>query len=576
MSITKSAKYREVTFGQIQGKATFDGTLCSALRADRESESNFIWPNPKYQKNIAGFFRDILGINPWEKQLEVFAAIESGETFIQVPSGHKTGKSNSAAGLSLWNACSFDDSRSIMTSTTDHQVNNILWREFRILHSRAGRCYACKQAEPGNPSPCEHSAVIPGTPAEVARSGWKLPGAFNEVYGFTSKEAESFAGISGPRLLFIGDEATGIKNKIFETIEGNMAGGNCVCVTYSNPTRDAGWFFDMCVRKKLGTTIEISSEDSPNVKAGKIIIPGLASLEWLDQQAQRWGRDSEWWRVRVQGKFAHVSDKIPFSLSLIDDAKIRWTDKPSGVLEPLTLGVDVAGMGDDDFVVTLRRGMWVSEQLEGFKGTDKEQAEYVANLARANRRGGERVTVVYDAEGTVGWEFSRAFRDYIHENKLSWVNARAVRSSRAATREPHKFHLISAELVDTGRRWLLAGGAIPTSYKLEEELHAWRFHMRDGDRKNGSRVTVDKDEVKETVGRSPDRADSLFLATWTWSAVLEDAPKDDIQAPRIEREPRERSAEHGDVPALRPDWGRPAGQETDTADESFRPLGPWG
>lgn len=575
MTTSKATKYRDVVFGSIQGRATFGSVTSAALRADIESESVHHWPNQRYQKDIAGFFRDILGINPWHKQEEVFAALEAGETFIQVPSGHKTGKSLSAAGLSLWNACSFDDSRTILTSSTDRQVNVILWREFRKLHKRSGRCYNCKVAEPGNLAPCEHSQIIPGKPADVARSGFKLPGTFNEVFGFTSKEAEGFAGISGPRLLFIVDEASGVEDKIFETIEGNMAGGNAVVLSYSNPTRRAGWFYNACKRNPIGTTIQISSEDSPNVTAGEIVIPGLASLPWIEKMAKRWGRDSEWWQVRVKGEFGELSDLVPFSLDLIATAKMRWTPKPPDPTAPLTLSIDVAGDGlsSDDFVVFKRRGLWTSEALEGFKGDAQKQADYIMEMAEAERVNGETITIAFDAEGSAGWDFYLAIRDRTW--KLDWIILKPVRSSKGAVRQPHLYHRVSAELVAAGKKYLEAGGAIAENPRLEEELHAWRFGMTTGDLKKGSRVTVNKEDVKELIGRSPDRSDAFFIAAWTWEAAA--AGEDDLPVVETKAaEVHERSAERGDIPALRPDWDRAPGRD-DSADEgAFRPLGPWG
>src|SRR5690606_31880088 len=137
--------------------------------------------------------------------------------------------------LAHWFYGSFDDARVIMTSTTARQVDQILWREVKMLRARSGWCVACKRGNqrrreenPINPEliarPCQHSALIREVPGELARTGMKSAD-FREIVGFTAKEAEAVAGISGRNLLYIVDEASGVAQAIFEAIEGNRAGG---------------------------------------------------------------------------------------------------------------------------------------------------------------------------------------------------------------------------------------------------------------------------------------------------------------------------------------------------------------
>src|SRR5690606_35865340 len=112
---------------------------------------------------------------------------------VAVSSGHKCGKSMSAAILSLWYYCSFPNARAIMSSTTARQVDQILWRELKMVRTRGGKCVACKAADPEDRKiarPCPHSALIEGDIGELARTGLKSPD-FREVFGFTAREAEA-------------------------------------------------------------------------------------------------------------------------------------------------------------------------------------------------------------------------------------------------------------------------------------------------------------------------------------------------------------------------------------------------
>jgi phage terminase large subunit len=308
-----------------------------------------------------------------------------------------------------------------------------------------------------------------------------------------------------------------------------------------------------------------------------VLIPGLATAKYIETMRERWGEDSEWYRVRVKGQFSDLSSDTPFNVTLLTAATMRWLSSWVTSADSLVLGVDVAGDGlkSDDFVVAPRRGMTIGELHQGFKGDATAQADHVLELAKQYRRGDELVTICFDAEGLAGWNFYQAIHALRDGNP--WLQLKPVRTSKNAIRRPHMFKRISAEIVECGKRWLDAGGAIPTENKLLEELHAWRFFLEQERGQKGALIYVDKDDVKKKVGRSPDRADAVFLAIWPWGGD-EDTTSDHVEAPAaVAVAVEERSADLGIVQALRPDWGkRPTDLYDDGDVDAVRPLGPWG
>src|SRR5262249_24875109 len=142
------------------------------------------WPSARYRVDPVAFFREVLGIVPWSRQVELIEAVRDHPP-VNVRSGHKLSKSCRPAGIALWFFCSFEDARVVMSSVTSRQVDAILWRELSMRHARA---------------------LIPigGEISKLARSGLKARD-FREVVGFTAKEAEAVAGISGRNLLYILD-----------------------------------------------------------------------------------------------------------------------------------------------------------------------------------------------------------------------------------------------------------------------------------------------------------------------------------------------------------------------------------
>src|SRR5689334_22730463 len=142
------------------------------------------WPSPDYRDDPARFFREVLGIEPWARQVELLEAIRDNAR-VACKSGHRVAKSNSCAGAGLWFYCSFEDARVILTAPTMHQVDDVLWLETRKMHVRSGKCVACKAEDPHHrtiPVPCPHSTVVDGAPNDLARSGL-VSADFREIRG---------------------------------------------------------------------------------------------------------------------------------------------------------------------------------------------------------------------------------------------------------------------------------------------------------------------------------------------------------------------------------------------------------
>jgi len=373
-----------------------------------------------------------------------------------------------------------------MTSSSYRQVNGILWKELKRLHRRA---------------------LIPigGRLAETPETGLQLSDG-REIVGFSTNEPEKMAGISGSELLFIADEASGIEEQIFEAIEGNRAGGARLAM-FSNPTRTSGYFFDAFHSKRdFWKTIHVSSEETPNVTEGRIVIPGLATREWVEEKRLEWGPEYEaspLYRVRVRGEFPSQSADSVIGLSLVDAATKRWaTTEGVGRLE---LGVDVAEFGDDETVIYPRRGLKLYQPtvLQSMDAVDV--AGKVLEVVKQHRNSSEhnertRPIVKVDVIG-VGSGVAAVLE------RSKEVSVIRVNSSRRASNED-EYHNLRAELWGRMRDFLKAGGAIPPDPKLETELVAPTYSF---DAK--ARMVVEaKERFKKRLGRSPDRADAAALA----------------------------------------------------------------
>lgn len=454
------------------------------------------WPSPRYRKDPVAFAREVLGVEPWDKQVEILEAVRDHKR-VAVRSGHKVSKSHSAAIIALWFFCSFPDARVVMTSVTARQVDEILWRECKKLHARA-------------------LVPIDGEPRELARSGLKGEG-FREIVGFTAKEAEAVAGISGANLLYLPDEASGIPDAIFEAIEGNRAGGARLCM-FSNPTRTEGEFYEAFTsptKSPFFKLIHISSEDTPNVREGREVIPGLATKEWVEEKRAEWGEDSALFQVRVRGNFVRNETKKIFSLHLIGEAEKRWHETPA--LGRLFVGIDPAGagMGGDETAFALRRGLKVTEVSTARGLSPADHLTRLLGFLKQHRTKREPApVVVLDATGDVGTKVRNELRAHVARHSADFVLVE-VDVSRYANRQPQVYKFVRDEVLENLRRWMVDGGAIPEDAKLAKELHSPTFDAaaKFGPDSNRLKATH-KDDLRKMLGRSPDRMDAVALSVW--------------------------------------------------------------
>lgn len=461
------------------------------------------WPSERYRLDPEAFAIEVLGIRLTVQQVQILLAVRD-HMRVAVASGHKVGKSVTDAVVALWFFCTHDEARVVMSSVTARQVDQILWRELRMLHRRAIK-------------------PIGGELRELARSGLKSAD-FREIVGFTAREAEAVAGISGRNLLYVLDEASGIGDDINEAIEGNRAGGARVLMT-SNPTRSEGFFFDAFHKLKQTEDnpkgvhcIQVSSEDSPNVIEGRNVVPGLATRDWVDEKRREWGEDSPLYAVRVRGEFVRREQGKVVSLHTIGLAEQRWADAScEGVL---TIGLDPAGEGvdGDESVFAPRRGLRVIE-LVAFRGLSADaHLVHLLNIVREHKTPKERPRVVLDRSGPIGAEVLSTLRAYLSrfDDGAEPFEVFPIRASDRAVRQADIWDLMRDALWGNAAHWLRAvedrgeGGAIPEDSRLAAELHAPEWI----EGPQGRLKVTSKKELRKKIKRSPDRADAMCLAVW--------------------------------------------------------------
>lgn len=516
---------------------------------------NWVWPSTTYQQDPVGFAKDVLGVEPWSRQEEILQALTVPYARVAVSSGHKIGKSTLAAMAAIWFYCSFPDARVVMSSVTDRQVNEILWREVKKLIARSGRCLSCRARDPHGFTrcrDCNEAKPIPEEPGGLARTGLHSPD-FRELVGFTAKEPEAVAGISGANLFYILDEASGIPEEIFTAIDGNRAGGARILMI-SNPTRNDGRFFHAFHSgAEFWKTFTISSEESPNVVANKEIVPGLALRSWVDDMRNEWGEDSPNYRIRVLGKFVRNEERKVIQTGMYEDAQAGWEFMEAN--GRLNIGLDVArsdSKSSDESACAPRRGLKVLP-VRAWRGLSAESlAAEVIQVVRELRRDGERAAVKVDSCGSMGLEAVAALKRYSREIDIFPVNVSdkpRVQGQYARLRDQLWFGM---------QKWLRDGGTLPDDKKLAQELCEPTFYEND----YGLLCVEKKDKVSARLKRSPDRADAVILSVFEpGSQQIQSDDDDDYDDPFDDGPRNLPSARYSQVRpdyggGIRPDYGR--------------------
>ncbi len=429
------------------------------------------------------FAERTLGVQLWEGQRRALEALHQHRR-VAVKSGNGLGKGFCAAVAVLWFLYNHQPAIALSTAPTFRQVRHILWRQIHRLHRLARQ-------------------PLGGTMLDTR---WDLD-AERYALGLSSDTADQFQGFHSPNMLVVVDEAAGVGDQIFEAVDSVLTSAETGrLLLIGNPTSVAGGFYNAFNRERgIYQPITISALDSPNVRAGRIVVPGLTTAEWVEERRRVWGEDSDLFRSRVLGEFPRQAQDALIPLSDIEAAvgKHGAVDvTPAGRLalpeppEPAIMAVDVARYGADHSVILVRRGMRV-EEIRAFQGLDT--MTFTGRVAAAIRQWSPEAALV-DEIGLGAGVLDR-LKELGHPAQgVNVAKPPRQKGLYANLRAEGYFRL----------RELFAGGdiLIPDDKDLIAELSSLRYNTRS----DGRAIIESKDAMKKRGLPSPDRADALMLA----------------------------------------------------------------
>lgn len=173
----------------------------------------------------------------------------------------------------------------------------------------------------------------------------------------------------------------------------------------------------------------------------------------------------------------------------------RHLDKSAYDFCPVVVGVDVAGEGPDSHMICVRQGNAVFPMREIKQASEMHLAEMVAAIIDMHQAD---MCFIDHTGGYGAGVLSRL-------NQLGYKNVAGVNfgnksvNANYANKRTEMYHAI--------RDWLFNGGCLPKDAMLEQELGIVSCIETQG----GKAMLMKKDDIRDAIGRSPDRADALAL-----------------------------------------------------------------
>jgi hypothetical protein len=166
---------------------------------------------------------------------------------------------------------------------------------------------------------------------------------------------------------------------------------------------------------------------------------------------------------------------------------------------PKIIGIDVAGDGPDSHTICKRQG----RATQPIKKLDNINEKGLANIVSAIIQSWQPDMVFVDHTGGYGTELISRLRE---DGCQHICPIRGVNFGSKAIDSEH-YQNLRTEMYHKVRDWISDDGVLPDDEDLEQELSV----LSAPEGLNGKAMLMKKDDIRQLINRSPDRADALAL-----------------------------------------------------------------
>jgi phage terminase large subunit len=494
----------------------------------------------KWRRDWSSFIESELGIKIWSGMRAVIRSVRENPR-TSVGACHGISKTMTGAAIAVTFLNLYWPSIVITTAPTGRQVKELLWKEIRAIYQRNAVSSMQTQEVFRLEGDCQTLDI------RVDPDRYMI--------GFSTDYATNIEGFHSPNILWVLDEAKGLPQWVYDSVEGSMTGGFTRVLeisTTDGADQQCPLRRHHAAERSKWNCIELSAYDSPFVDPAKaeadkesaslnqklfsfgkpmkgaewplemVSKIQVATEEWIDDHKDWRETRPDLWDTKVLGRFNERGEANVIPLTWVMsavDAKV-----PEG--GERQWGQDIARMGGDRCVLTQKVGRRVERQIVW---AQCDTMETVGKILLHAREG----TLKIDVCGLGAGVADRA-REVKNASPMRYERLEIIDiNSAEKSSDPEAYVNLRAEMWFAVRelfeRQFKEGGvlAIPNDPELIEDLTGIRYKVLS----DGRHQIEKKEEFRSRFGRSPDKGDSFVYCCYR----KEPAVSEDIRAQMARR-----------------------------------------
>lgn len=308
------------------------------------------------------------------------------------------------------------------------------------------------------------------------------------------QQASALAGLHADNVAFMIDEAGSIPDGVIQTADAALSTGSegnkkARLIVTANPEEPKGIIYRACMGKTIQkwATYRVSGDpDDPKRSP-------LVSVDWARDLIAQYGKDDPYVMVNVLGKYPNTSSNMLITEQEVAESMNREIPESLVRNSQMRLGIDVARGGVDSTVFALRRGLkgYPLEQISSsvFGPELAGKAAFMCDELKIER-------IFVDNTG--------GFGSSVVDSLQMFPNIDITPIHYNSKAQDSRYYNKRTEMWCRMRDWIRKGGCLPKDPALADEITMPKliFH-------NGVFRLEEKEQIKQRLGRSPDKADAF-------------------------------------------------------------------
>lgn len=436
-------------------------------------------------------FAEELGLQPTHQQKQLFDAVQRNCPRVAVKSGQGPGKTLSTGVVGLWRLMRHKHAKLIVTAPTMAQCKDVwLAQAKKLVHG--------ERANPAFKKMFDFTATGIGVMG-MKQSDW---GCLLR----TASTSEALQGQHETNMDVIVEEASGVDREFIEQFEGTLSNPNALFLQVGNPNSSDCAFYDCFTSDRhRWESFTWNAEETP-------------ASAWFNPQrnldaAKKYGRDSDFYRIRVLGEFPHSDPNCIMSL----DDVYGVTGKENAHLRlelarklykgrlPKRFGMDFARYGGDENIICRRQGYSILD-LNFYPHTDPNDVIDIAFEMQKKALWSNQDTLYVADAGGIGQGVMGNFYRTKHRVHEFHNNGRAKYAKEFEDKISEAWFYLRDLVRDKGVY-------LPDDSILHKQLSTRQYFLT----RKGRICIETKDDYKKRGHDSPDRAEGVIMAMYDYA-----------------------------------------------------------